>query len=271
MAEPGDAHVGAGAVRNDWDPHPIDMALGCLILVALATACVVFFGLPAYGQQYQGPTIRDKVHVLGQMDLPVEPPTFGGTPFQAPAQPEPEPDPDDDDPRDTPPPVFYGEEIDTESDSLIYVLDRSGSMGGHDKWERARDETLRSVQALSDNFRFNVIVYSSTVSRIWSETQDATQPNKTAATIWLEAWWPGGGTYTDAALAVALSDKENRTILLLSDGAPTGGPRPALRVEEQQNTQGATIHCFGVDAWGELRSFLQHLASVTGGRYVDVP
>lgn len=59
----------------------------------------------------------------GFQDLPVKPVRLGDP--EIPIQPDGD---DGDDPRDTPPPTIYGEEIPTENDTLIYVLDVSGSM-----------------------------------------------------------------------------------------------------------------------------------------------
>ncbi len=61
-------------------------------------------------------------------DLPITPPAFGQPTKGAEPEPEPVPDNDGQDPRDTPPPTFWGEEIETGHDGIVYVLDASTSM-----------------------------------------------------------------------------------------------------------------------------------------------
>jgi len=222
------------------------------------------------------------------MDLPVKPVKYGD---KVNSQPIPEPDPDDDggeDPRDTPPPVFYGEEIDSENDTIYYVIDISCSMGWDFQFyssddgtillgprlSRAKAEVIKSVSGLSDNFKFNIIAYDCGI-RSWSSAlQEATDPNKQSATAWTLALNPTGATGTGPATASALADKENNTIVLLTDGAPncgadgTSGHRSII---QNANTQGAVIDVFGISASGDYRTFCQGVASDSGGSYHDIP
>jgi hypothetical protein len=219
------------------------------------------------------------------LDLPVEAPVYGTAPPPAPGE---QGQPDEEDPRDEPPPVIYGEEIDSETDSIYYVLDISGSMYSDpqsfidldgsrqigDRIDRAKCELIRSIQGLSQNFSFNVIAYDCGMLR-WSEAmQEATAGNKAAATIWVISLWPGGATGTGPATALALADKENKSVVLLTDGAPNCGAndieghRSMIRIH---NTQRATINVFGIAASGSYRMFCQNVASDSGGSYFDVP
>src|SRR5690606_3319799 len=68
------------------------------------------------------------------LDLPVLPDTYHPDRL-APLPPTPEEGPD---PRDEPVPMFYGEEIASESQSLVYVIDLSGSMDYGTRLETAR-------------------------------------------------------------------------------------------------------------------------------------
>jgi len=229
------------------------------------------------------------IHAQG-MDLPVSPVKIGNSIGENSQPPEPEPDDDDDgkDPRDTPPPVIYGEEIDAENDTIIYIIDRScsmawdiqvlvsedGSLSIGNRMERAKAELTRSIMALSDNFKFNVLSYDCGMSQFSNQMVEATASNKQAARAWINGLQPGGATGTGPATSVALALKDNKTVVLLTDGAPNcgaptmDGHRAMIR---RNNTQGATINVFGISASGSYRAFCQGVAADSGGSYFDVP
>ena len=208
------------------------------------------------------------------LDLPITPPVYGSKPGPAPVPP-PEPT---EDPRDEPPPIFYGEEIESQSKSVIYVIDISGSMdwsGGrpHSRWESARRELLRSIDGLPADYTFNIIAYNFFILPWRNARVPVTPENKQAAKSWVSELQPGWSTATGPAVAIALEDKENKCIILLTDGAPnTPVPDPAWHRDliRRQNTQRAQIHVFGIDASGEMRGFCQNIASDSGGSYFDI-
>lgn len=194
-----------------------------------------------------------------------------------PANPAPGPvprGPETDDPRDEPPPVFFGEEIPTESGSLIYVIDYSGSMDFAGRIDRARQEFARSVSELPPSFKLNVILYDCTLLQWSPHLRPATPEGKAEAIRWVESHSPaGGGTGTGPAVALALAEKGNMAVALLTDGDPNCG---AIDIADHRamirnvNTQRATISVFGIDAWGEYRTFCQAVAADSGGSYHDV-
>jgi len=218
-----------------------------------------------------------------ELDLPMGPPS---APVVPPAQ-VPEED-DDDDPRDTPPPTIYGEEIDTENDTIYYVLDISCSMGWDSqsyttldgrtrrgpRIDRAKAELARSIMGLSDNFMFNVIAYDCG-TRQWQRSMvEADDGNKQSAITWSMALSPTGATGTGPATALALGEKENMTVVLLTDGAPNCGANGAnghRSMISSANSQGASINVFGIAASGSYRAFCQAVAGDSGGSYFDVP
>lgn len=235
------------------------------------------------------------------LDLPMLPVRLGDPPMPVVAPPEPDED-DGDDPRDTPPPVFFGEEIDAETDSLIYVIDISGSMktGGvfgtlaGSRIARARAELVASINGLAPSYTFNVFAYSDTIYEFSPERLSATAENKGAIARWIMEFNPRGMTATGPACAKALWDKPNMAVVLLTDGLPNYGAM-SRRIkkmaengntppEEQQqahmdahrevisraNTQGATVDVFGIDSFGAMRVFCQTVAADSGGRYYDV-
>lgn len=226
------------------------------------------------------------------MDLPMPPVKLGDPPAAAPPTFAPPPEPDDpgDDPRDTPPPVFYGEEIDTETDSIIFVIDISGSMNVDGRMQRAQAELIRSVNGLASCFRFNAIAYSDVVYEFAPRTLEANPLNKAALAAWILNYNARGATATGPAVAQALSDRSNLSVVLLTDGFPNFGvPLPGItpntppaqwlvmlaqahrRVIRQANAQGASIDVFGIATFAETRAFCQGVASDSGGRFTDVP
>ncbi len=218
------------------------------------------------------------------LDLPMAPPSVPQVPVpRAPEEPE-----DEDDPRDTPPPTIYGEEIDSENDTIVYVLDISYSMNlGKQSYvradqslamgsrmDRAKAELVRSIDGLGDNFSFNVIAYDCATEAWQEQLVEATSGNKNAAKAWVMGRTPRGATGTGPACALALAAKGNQAVVLLTDGAPncgasgTDGHRTMIATA---NTQGATINVFGIAATGRYRAFCQGVAADSGGSYFDVP
>ena len=194
--------------------------------------------------------------------------------------------------------VFYGQEVPTETTSIIYVVDLSGSMNGGrtdftgldgqattgSKLDRAKVELIRSIQTLSEDVEFNVFAYDCDLRR-WSPSRLRAEPGaKQSAISWVGLLSAAGATGTGPAVAAALGDKSNFTVVLLSDGAPncigsgwvdefgtSGGVIGGhLSMIQSNNTQGTKIHCFGIAAYGEFERFLRDVASTSGGRYYSV-
>lgn len=231
------------------------------------------------------------------LDLPMEKPEYQAPP--TPPAPTPPPPPPDD-PRDTPPPTIFGEEIVSENDTLIYVIDRSGSMDwdnasyvdvdGHrrtgTRMERAKAEISRSILGLSQNFRFNIVGFDCGTVQWQSSLVPANDGNKQSALAWVRRLQPQGATGTGPAVALGLRNRENKLVVLLTDGAPNCGVpeyddswsysesnvmNGHRRMISTANTQGAKINVFGIAASGTYRRFCQNVASDSGGSYTDVP
>lgn len=222
------------------------------------------------------------------LDLPIAPPRSPHEPQEVPPPPA-EEEPDADDPRDAPPPVFYGEEIDAARESLVYVLDVSGSMVStglrayddpdRGPWrgtrlDRAVAELVRSIRGLSANLEFSVVVYNCSVTPWTPGLVEATEANKASACAWARGInWANGGTGTGPGTSYALSYGAD-AVVLLTDGEPNCGAlgtQAHRRMIAQANWRGVPVHVFGVEAVGEWRGFCQGVAADSGGRYVDVP
>jgi Mg-chelatase subunit ChlD len=154
--------------------------------------------------------------------------------------------------------------VETRSQRIVFVLDRSGSMQfpasdegrsagpvtpgrpgdeppaieGDTKIEVARNQLARSIRMLSKDVYFNVVFFSSDV-KVWKaapEMLPATPDNKKQALDWFMKIEAVGATRTFDALLTALDYAAGKngadTIFLLSDGSPTEvGGRLALTGE----------------------------------------
>lgn len=189
---------------------------------------------------------------------------------------------------DDEPPTFNGEAIYGATQSIIYVIDQSGSMRlamgpgvGLDgtvrnmtRDQRSKVELVRSIMALAPNFRFNVISYAACVVNPWQRgLVSATEENKQIAYRWINSLLPVGQTGTGVAVSTALlSGEDNRDIVLLTDGAPNCEEtiqwhRDIIRRNNRNRTR---IHVFGIAANGPYRQFCVNVASDSGGSYHDV-
>jgi hypothetical protein len=157
------------------------------------------------------------------------------------------------------------------------------------RMDRARAEVIRSVNGLPSSFTFNVVTYSDTIYTCFNGRVEASNSNKTRTAVWLANFNPHGWTATGPAVASALSDKDNKNVVLLTDGMPNYGipfafhpnATPAFHIAKQielhrkcisdANTQSATIDVFGIAATGPFRAFCQAVAMDSGGSYTDVP
>ena len=182
--------------------------------------------------------------------------------------------------------AYFGETFPIPSCSVVYVLDRSGSMSYQfgpyvdrfgntvttTRWDFVTDRTISSFQALPETARFNVITYACNRDKFRVSTVLATPSNKATAEVWLLGHFPWGGTGTGPAGVEALLEKDNRTVLLVSNGQPNCGATGTtghLNMILAENTQGAAIHTFGIDPYGVFQ-FLRDLAAATGGIYLHL-
>lgn len=217
------------------------------------------------------------------LDLPINPP----------GQLQPQPDKGvGKDPRDEPPPTIYGEEIDSETDKLVYVIDIScsmtedyrpyinfsGSRAEGPRIDRAKAELCRSISNLPRNMKFSAVAYSCS-TRLWNKTlQEANTANKASAVGWVQSLEPTDATATGPAVALGLSlDRQNTTVVLLTDGAPNCGTPRELPEEHRKmirdaNVQHAAITVFGISPHAVCRAFCKQVSEIdSGGSYFEVP
>lgn len=179
-------------------------------------------------------------------------------------------------------PTFYGIPIDSES--VVFVIDISGSMAAGDgalpmqppagdmktRFDRAREELLAAVAALEDGNLVNVVLFEDMVRR-WSRDMRALNPRiRRSLTEHLNRQEPQGATNLFDALEIALAMRGAESIVVLSDGEPNRGKyvsEPAIlsKVRELNQKRGLVIHCV---ALGRHSTLLSRMAEEHHGKYV---
>lgn len=211
--------------------------------------------------------------LLGGLDLPVSDPRLAKQlappPGQAqtPAGPvdEPSTDPADE------PPTFFGQPIPVQRENtIVYVVDGSGSMGSA-RLDIAKRELKQSISELSESIKFNVASFSCSLRIMWHQPKPATAANKIYGLGFADSLWAGGGTATGPAVALGL-EWEPDQLVLLTDGEPNChlNSEEHRQLIRRQNTRRVPIHVFGIHARGPYESFCRGVASDSGGSFTSV-
>ena len=108
--------------------------------------------------------------------------------------------------------------------SVIFVVDRSGSMQGK-KIEQAKEAVKFVLNNLRTGDTFNIVAYDSTVESFKPELQKYDEETRKSALGFVEGLYAGGSTNIDGALATALGMIKDGSrpnyVLFLTDGLPT--------------------------------------------------
>lgn len=193
-------------------------------------------------------------------------------------------------PNESEPPKLYNEDIPTKTQSLIFVIDVSGSMDSYDgsftgldgnpssgsRIDRAKVELARAVQGLKEDYKFNILAYDCDVYPWMPARQQATPAVKASALGWIGRLRAMGATGTGPAVVKALQERDNFCVVLLSDGAPNcigdgdGSIDDHRQMIRAGNSQGAVIHTFGIGCYGEFEQFLKDVATDSGGKFTKI-
>jgi von Willebrand factor type A domain len=161
-------------------------------------------------------------------------------------------------------------DIGTLAKSVVYVIDRSVSMGPNGGLAKAKQELLVSLQGMSDQTQFQIIIFNRSVELLSVAPPTgllaATNENKQRAAEFLRSIQPEGGTLPVPALKRALALKPE-VIFFLSDG----GDWVDRQVQEviSINHGHSVIHVvdFGGATRDQLNEPLRVLASKNQGEY----
>jgi len=155
--------------------------------------------------------------------------------------------------------------------TVVFVLDRSGSMAGR-KMDQAKDALRFVLSNLRDGDLFNVVAYDDRVETFEPELQRYSAETRRDALDFVDGLRAGGSTNIDGALAEALGplptgDDRPAYVLFLTDGLPTAGETAEGAIAENARTAnraGARVFSFGVGYDVNAR-LLERLAATSGG------
>lgn len=182
--------------------------------------------------------------------------------------------------------AFFG--LEAVSDRVLFVVDRSGSMGSHiqldgaapaSRYEEAVEQLTAFLGALGERTRFGIVLFSSGTSAWNLDLAPATGGNVARARSWLLSQGPRGGTHLREGVERALGvDSRGRldldrleadTVIVLCDGGTAEGPgwvEPFLRASARRSR--IRFHGIQIGTGGD--GTLEALARGTGGDYLVV-
>ncbi len=138
------------------------------------------------------------------------------------------------------------------SKTVVFVLDRSGSMSGK-KIEQARNALVGLLNNLRDDDLFNIVVYDDRIESFKPELQRYSSESRAEAQRYVANIREGGSTNIDGALKTALGMLSNNDrpnyVLFLTDGLPTAGELREIAIAKNAkdaNRYKARLFAFGV-------------------------
>jgi Ca-activated chloride channel family protein len=136
--------------------------------------------------------------------------------------------------------------------SVVFVLDRSGSMAGK-KLEQAKGALRFVLDNLREDDTFNIVVYDDRVETFRPELQRYSSRAREEAGRFVDNIREGGATDINAALKAALGQIPDGSrpsyVLFLTDGLPTAGETNEAAIAEacrKANDRRARVFAFGV-------------------------
>lgn len=171
---------------------------------------------------------------------------------------------------------YHGIEI--LSDSVVFVLDASGSMsletGGSTRWELARDELAKAVEALPDGTPVNVVLFQEEAQAAFDAPRPLGKQVRRDLLSFARKVSPRESGNLLAAMLLALEQDDADTVFLLSDGAPSFGDRVdkgrvRAAIRARNRSRKLVVNAIGLGAEKSTeRSFLMGVARDSGGRAV---
>lgn len=166
------------------------------------------------------------------------------------------------------------------SERLAMLIDMSGSM-----WQSRPDgrktkdlvdvEVRRCLEGLPTSARFNLVPYATEPGPYTDELVAASSKKVAKALEWFEENEQRGKGNVWDAIEVALADPDVDTLVVMTDGAPTGGPHWNLELMvplllERNRFRHVTFDVLLTETSGGLVRHWQALADATGGTCLEV-
>jgi HEAT repeat protein len=173
---------------------------------------------------------------------------------------------------------FIGHEV--RSDRVTFVIDMSGSMwsavGDTTRKARVERELEAALRGLPATARFGVAAYTEGAVRFERGLVDATPKNVDRAVEWFRRLTVRGKGDAWGALVQTLEeDPEADTLILLTDGAPSGGERwnvalMAQLLQRENRLRHVTLDVVLFEARKNLVKEWRGIAEASGGRATEV-
>ncbi len=144
---------------------------------------------------------------------------------------------------------------------VVFVLDRSGSMGGASMTE-ARTALRLCLRQLREGDRFGIVAFDDVIEKLAIEMVPFTQATLQRADAWLESIDARGGTELLAPMALAAQLAPDGVIVLLTDGEV--GNEDEILAAFRASRRSARVYSFGIGT-NVSDSLLHALAEETGG------
>jgi len=167
------------------------------------------------------------------------------------------------------------------STHVAFVLDASGSMAAKDatgtsRWDRVRSEMDRVLSALGGAAEGTVVLFADEAVPILPTAVRFTPGVRAQVRDALAARGPGGRTALSDGILRGLADPVVDTIVVLSDGAPSGGShftktdlRTAVRDANRWRRARIDVLSIGTDEVSRRwRTLLAEVAEESGGTFV---
>ncbi|MFT7669504.1 MAG: HEAT repeat protein [Planctomycetota bacterium] len=165
------------------------------------------------------------------------------------------------------------------SERVAFLIDFSGSMweerDGKTRKARVEVEMARVLQGLDEKVRFNLRPFSSAPQSWKKELTEARARNiKSAITYFEKCNMRGSGDYWTAIME-AITEEDVDTLMILGDGAPTGGDRWNVNLMKdllwhENRFRGIVFDLLLVDCSKMLTSYWAELCEKSGGRCTNV-
>lgn len=156
--------------------------------------------------------------------------------------------------------------INDDCKSVVFVVDRSGSMSWNNSLERVKSEMSYGIAQLKPDQSFAVVFFDDGVYTMNPQfaLAKATPANIKAVEAWMQTIFPAGGTTPYPAMELALSVNPE-LIILLSDGE--FDPRNVQQITQRNQAKRdkkCRIDCIGL---GSIIVTLNDIAQQNGGKY----
>jgi hypothetical protein len=165
--------------------------------------------------------------------------------------------------------VFFGTGI--RADTVVFVVDMSGSMNDGGRFERAVHELVRSLNAMAPTQKFFVFFFNGETHPMLgmrsAEMMAATPANRAKVVKWIKTLRPDNDTAPEEALKWALK-LQPQVIYFLTDGEiPDMTGDTVKKFNHEHKTVIHTI-AIGTEEGAEM---LRAIAHDNGGKYQFVP